>query len=57
MLLDNLKFLERTKLNLANKIFPVKSVEIFLLDKLEILLKETKVNQISIPSILLPNFI
>lgn len=54
MLLDNLKFLERAKLNLANKIFPVKSVEIFLLDKLEILLKEAKVNQISIPSIFLP---
>ncbi len=55
MLLNNLKLLERTKLNLANKIFPVKSAEIFLLDKLEILLKETKVNQISIPSILLPH--
>lgn len=34
--------------------FPVKSVDVFLLDKIEILLKEAKVNQISIPSIFLP---
>jgi hypothetical protein len=54
MLLNNLKFFERTKLNLANKIFPLKSVEIFLLDKIEIVLKEAKINQISIHSIFLP---
>jgi len=55
MFLKNLKFLERTKLKLVNKIFPVKRTEILLLDKLEIALKEAKINQISIPSISLPH--
>lgn len=54
MLLNNLTFLQKTKLKLVNKISPVKRTEILLLDKLEIALKEAKINQISIPSIPLP---
>lgn len=55
MLLNNLKFFERTKLKLVNRIIPVKRTEIILLDKIEIELKEAKINQISIPSISLPH--
>jgi len=47
-LLDNLKFLEKTKLNLVSKIFPVKRTEILLFDKIEIDLRESKINQINI---------
>jgi len=54
MLLSNLKFLERTKLKLISKVFPVKRTEVLLLDKLEIALKEAKINQIGITSISLP---
>jgi superfamily II DNA or RNA helicase len=54
MFLNNLSFLERTKLNLISKIFPVKKPELILMDQLEITLKEAKINQIKIPSISLP---
>ncbi len=54
MLLNNRKFFERTKLKLVSKLFPLKRTEILLLDKLEIDLKEAKINQINIPSISLP---
>ena len=54
MLLTNLKFFERTKLNVVSRIFPVKSADILLLDKIEIDLKETNINQVDIPPILLP---
>jgi len=54
MLLNNTKFLERTKLKLVSKVFPFKRTEILLLDKLEIGLKKAKINQISIPFISLP---
>ncbi|MEW6410102.1 MAG: SNF2-related protein [Nitrospirota bacterium] len=54
MLLNNLKFLERAKLNLVSKIFPVKKTELILLDQLEITLKEAKISQVKIPSISLP---
>ncbi|MCJ7459044.1 MAG: SNF2-related protein [candidate division Zixibacteria bacterium] len=46
--------MERSKLKLVSKIFPVKRTEILLLDKLEIDLKEAKINQINIPSISSP---
>ncbi|GFP35374.1 hypothetical protein HKBW3S43_01166 [Candidatus Hakubella thermalkaliphila] len=54
ILLTDLKFLERAKLKLVSKVFPVKRTEILLFDKLEIALKGTKISQISIPSISLP---
>ena len=55
MFLNNLKFLERTKLKFASKVFPVKRTEILLLDKIEIDLNEAKINQINIPSISFPH--
>lgn len=51
MLLSNLKFFERTKLNTVSRIFPIKNPEILLLDKIEIDLRATQVTQIDIPSI------
>ena len=51
MLLTNLKFFEKAKLNVFSRIFPVKSADILLLDKIEIDLKETSINQVNIPSI------
>lgn len=54
MFLNNLKFLERTKLKLVSKIFPVKRTEFVLLDPLEMALKEAKTSQITIASIPLP---
>ena len=54
MLLNSLKFFDRTKLNLVSKIFPVKQTETLFLDKIEIDLRVTQVNQIDIPSIPLP---
>ena len=54
MLLSNYNFLKRANLKLVSKIFPVKRPEILLLDKLEINLKGTKINQINIPSISFP---
>jgi aspartate carbamoyltransferase regulatory subunit len=53
-LLDNLDFLEKINLMLVSKIFPVKRTKILLLDKIEIDLRESRINQISIPPIPLP---
>ena len=54
MLLNSLKFFERTKLNLVSKIFPVRQTEKLFLDQIEIDLRETQINQIGIPSISIP---
>jgi HJR/Mrr/RecB family endonuclease len=54
MLLNNLRFSERVKLNLVSKLFPVKSADILLLDKIEIDLKETNVTQVNVPPLALP---
>lgn len=54
MLLNSLKFFDRTKLNLVSKIFPVRQTETLFLDKIEIDLRVTQINQIDIPSISLP---
>jgi len=54
MALQNLKFFSRTKFVFAKKIFPVKLPEISLLDKLDLDLPRTKINQVSIPSLLHP---
>lgn len=54
MLLNNPKFFERVKLKLISKVFPLKRTEILLLDKIEIDLREAKINQINIPFISLP---
>lgn len=51
MLLNSLKFFDRTKLNLVSKIFPVRQTETLFLDKIEIDLRVTQINQIDIPSI------
>lgn len=55
MLLNNLKFLEKTKLKLVSKVFPFKRTEVVLLDKLDIAISETKINQITISAILSPD--
>ena len=54
MLLNSLKFFERTKLNLVSKIFPVRQTEKLFLDQIEIDLREAQINQIGIPSISIP---
>lgn len=54
MLLNSLKFFDRTKLNLVSRVFPVKQTETLFLDKIEIDLRVTQVSQIDIPSISLP---
>lgn len=54
MLLNSLKFFDRTKLNLVSKIFPVRQTETLFFDKIEIDLRVTQVNQIDIPSIAVP---
>lgn len=54
MFLNNLKFFGRVKLKLVSKLFPIRRIELLLLDKLEIDLKEAKINQINIPSISSP---
>lgn len=47
----NQSILEKAKLGIVKKIFPVKKTQILLLDHLEIALKEAKVNHINIPPI------
>ena len=54
---SNLNLLERTKLKLISKIFPVKKTELTLLDQIEIALKEANINHINIPSISLPQIV
>src|SRR3990170_4119915 len=54
MLLNSLKFFERTKLNLISKIFPVRQTETLFFDKIEIDLRGTQISQIDIPSISVP---
>lgn len=54
MLLNELNFLDRINLKLVSRIFPVKKAAILLLDKIEVDLKEAKINQINVPSISLP---
>jgi len=54
MLLNSLKIFDRTKLNLVSKIFPVRQTETLFLDKIEIDLRGTQINQIDIPSISVP---
>lgn len=54
MILGNLNFFEKAKLIIVNKISPIKTPGILLLDKIEVELKETKINQIDISYILVP---
>lgn len=54
MAFQNQKVFSKAKLNLVRKIFPVKLPEISLLDKLDLDLPKTKINQINIPSIIPP---
>lgn len=54
MPLHKMKFLERNRLKLVSRVFPIKETDTLLLDKLEIVLKGAKINQINIPTISSP---
>ena len=54
MLTRDLKLLDRINFKFVSKVLPVKKPETLLLDQLEIAFKRAKVNQVTIPSIALP---
>lgn len=54
MPLHKMKFIERNRLKLVSKVFPIKETDTLLLDKLDIALKGAKINQINIPTISSP---
>ena len=54
MLLSNLSLFGKAKLKLVSNVFPVNRAPILLLDKLEIGLREARVNQVSIQALSLP---